>query len=75
MRGPLRSRCPPRSPDAWGGRDAGGRVTAPRTVRADAQEPVRHRQLGIRTDSPPPDWDTAATLPGTPVRPPVPVLS
>ncbi|WP_157953364.1 hypothetical protein [Streptomyces sp. MH60] len=50
-------------------------MTAPRTVRADAQEPVRHRQLGIRTDSPPPDWDTAATLPGTPVRPPVPVLS
>ncbi|MGX1509396.1 hypothetical protein RKD44_000684 [Streptomyces collinus] len=31
--------------------------------------------MGIRTDSAVPDWDTAATLPGTPVRPPPPVLS
>jgi hypothetical protein len=48
---------------------------SPCTVGADAWEPVRCRSLGIRTDSWSPDWDTAATLPGPPVRPPVPVLS
>jgi hypothetical protein len=48
---------------------------SPCTVGVDAWEPVRCRSLGIRTDSWSPDWDTAATLPGPPVRPPVPVLS
>ncbi|GAA2573408.1 hypothetical protein GCM10010424_16040 [Streptomyces lienomycini] len=62
----MRARPPP----------AEGLPDAPsRTVGAHDGRRRATALLGIRTDSPPPDWDAAATLPEPPVRTPVPVLS
>ncbi|MEU6105719.1 hypothetical protein ABZ841_34005, partial [Streptomyces flaveolus] len=61
-RNPTPGPHPPRSPHTAGQRDN----PAPRTAPPGA--------VGIRTDSPPPDWDTAATRPAPPVRAPPPVL-